>query len=207
MWCDRPMLGPGRPKAGSRAEYEKRHVHARSDRAFEEQGPRREGEYLKRRQNTKPLSRKDLAELRGGGEYIHVPPFLFEGYSDEPKERNYIRHFTVVNYDSIGIAPPSRLRTFDSVWGNYRYDMDFLMQFQAFCIKEPTPDWSKMLVEIMVDEDAVCEDEMVGFRYVEAQASSSRRRDRRTYAERAAKLAEDEKGKMTDHDHDMKDDL
>lgn len=61
----------------------------------------------------------------------------------------------LIDYSSLGVAPPTAERMVDSVFGHFRYDLKFLLAFRPLCRQEPTPDWESRVVNMILRSDNI----------------------------------------------------
>lgn len=61
----------------------------------------------------------------------------------------------LIDYSSLGVAPPTAERMVDSVFGLFRYDLNFLLAFRPLCRKKPTLDWESRVVNMILRSDDI----------------------------------------------------
>lgn len=155
LWCHLPLHG--KPSRGeSRRDYDSRHLYARSNSdTWSEPDNDFFASYPRKNRSLIPYSEQRYCALlaESAGLIFGSPPKL------KVRRPRPLQNLMLIDYSSLGVAPPPAERMVDSVFGTFRYDPGFLLAFRLLCRKQPTPDWESTVVNAILKQDIAVDTE------------------------------------------------
>jgi hypothetical protein len=153
LWCDLPLLKSKHRSENRDPRKEYNFGYVFEGKIVEDKPMDRIASWTRRQETRERRPRDDVFSLTRSRFTDFERRRIERLLNPDETGAQYVRHLAEIDYKAFGARRPHRKRVMDSMKGIFKYDLDFLMQFEHICTKEPSEDWWMWMTRIMVDED------------------------------------------------------